>query len=428
MSSDGLASRSFNYYISSPRSYNIEMSHFSSTLTPEEARNLIEHIAEDHGWFTRELREQTPEKVLRAVEKLRSGYGAAARLLAQNLYRSQARFVFELIQNAEDNRYSRALASNAKPYIKFRISPDKIVVDSNEDGFTAANVKAICQVGGSTKTRTDAAQYYIGEKGIGFKSVFMVASRVYIQSGPFSFFFEHEEGDTGIGMIAPEYEKPKETLEDPLTRMTLSLIKGIDETALHQQFRDLPDTLLLFLRQLGSISIERSGFTDGVSESTTYTCQHDEEAGRTILEKTYRKGSEPPEKSLRYYFVQRKLLQDLPNDPKRDYNTAEVVLAFPFDDNSEPVIENQEVFAYLPIRDFGFPFVIQSDFVTQASRQDVMETTRNLTILREIAVTFADAVLKMCTHNTLQFQWMRYLPKKESVTEGFGGNLFLISY
>jgi hypothetical protein len=259
-----------------------------------------------------------------------------------------------LIQNAEDNHYTRAITNRAKPYIKFKISPDKIIVDSNEDGFTAANVEAICKVGGSTKTRTDAAQYYIGEKGIGFKSVFMVASKVFIQSGPFSFFFEHEEGDDGMGMIAPQYQEPDEMLPGSLTRMTLSLIKGIDQSALHQQFRDLPDTLLLFLHKLGSISIEKSGFEASIPESTLYTCRHDEKAGRTTLDRTHYVASGEPQTSCRYYIIQRKTLHDLPSDAKRDYNTAEVVLAFPVDEDSEPVIENQQVFAYLPIRDFGF--------------------------------------------------------------------------
>lgn len=51
-----------------------------------------------------------------------------------------------------------------------------------------SNVRAICSTGESTKTNTSG---YIGEKGIGFKSVFKAASKVHIQSGPFSFFFEH---------------------------------------------------------------------------------------------------------------------------------------------------------------------------------------------------------------------------------------------
>lgn len=71
----------------------------------------------------------------------------------------------------------------------------------------------------------------------------------------------------------------------------------------------------------------------------------------------------------------------------------------------------REVFAFLPIRDFGFSFIIQSDFVTQAARQDIMEDSlRNIGLLYGIAKTFVGAVLQFCKNPTLQYQWMRYLP------------------
>lgn len=275
--------------------------------------------------------------------------------LSTNLYRSNARFVFELIQNAEDNHYSRAKASAAEPYIKFTIRPDKIIVDSNEDGFTPEDVEAICRIGGSNKTRTDA-QYYIGEKGIGFKSVFMVASKVHIQSGPFSFFFEHEPGDSGMGMITPEWEVSDEALPDPLTRMTLTLLDSLDYPDLLSQFDDLPNTLLLFLKKLGKIIIDTDGVPDEAPQVTTYSCQLDESIHRAIvLEVCEQEGEELATESLHYH-ITRKSLYNLPLDGKRDYNTAEVVLAFPVDDtDSTPLIYNNEVYAYLPIRDFGFP-------------------------------------------------------------------------
>jgi HSP90 family molecular chaperone len=69
------------------------------------------------------------------------------------------------------------------PYIKFKIRQNTIVIEYNEDGFTPEDVKAICRIGESTKTQDDSL-YYIGKNGFGFKSVFLVASKVHIQSGP----------------------------------------------------------------------------------------------------------------------------------------------------------------------------------------------------------------------------------------------------
>lgn len=47
-----------------------------------------------------------------------------------------------------------------------------IIVLNNEQGFSAMNIRALCDVGNSTKKGSSAG--YIGQKGIGFKSVFRV--------------------------------------------------------------------------------------------------------------------------------------------------------------------------------------------------------------------------------------------------------------
>lgn len=75
-------------------------------------------------------------------------------------------------------------------------------VQCNEVGFTAANVEALCRIGFSTKKLNRAG--FIGEKGIGFKSVFKVADQVWITSGPYSFKFDATKP---LGMIAPVWEE-----------------------------------------------------------------------------------------------------------------------------------------------------------------------------------------------------------------------------
>ena len=64
--------------------------------------------------------------------------------------------MYELIQNAEDNSYNSAQAKGLSPSLVFAVAPNKIVIDSNEDGFTEENVRAICKLGGSTKLQAAA--------------------------------------------------------------------------------------------------------------------------------------------------------------------------------------------------------------------------------------------------------------------------------
>ncbi|KAG7040114.1 putative ino80 chromatin remodeling complex protein [Colletotrichum scovillei] len=188
------------------------------------AREAVENIATQHGHVGQDKLQQIQPELRLEIEKALFSkdliIGSSVITLAKNLYSSKARFVFELLQNADDNKYTKASSLGSKPFVSFRIFPRKIVVECNEDGFTQQNLEAICAVGQSSKT---GAQGYIGEKGIDFKFVFMVAHKVHIQSGPFSFSFGHKPGDSGMGMISPMLEETSEELESPLTIITLHL-------------------------------------------------------------------------------------------------------------------------------------------------------------------------------------------------------------
>jgi hypothetical protein len=108
--------------------------------------------------------------------------------------------------------------------------------------------------------------FKLGGRGIGFKSVLMVSSKVYINSGPFSSVFEHRPGDSGLSMITPVYCEH----EEPLTRITSTLLNKLDREELKNQFRDLPGTILLFLQKPKRITINEYDVAGTLSESVTY--------------------------------------------------------------------------------------------------------------------------------------------------------------
>lgn len=345
--------------------------------------------------------------------------------VVDNLYSKETRFLYELIQNAEDNSYSTATAAGELPFVAFKLYPDKIIVDSNEDGFSKSDIRAICSVGASTKKFSAG---YIGEKGIGFKSVFKVASKVHIQSGPCSFAFSHtrEDDDDGLGMITPYFEDAEELPSSVRTRITLYLVGSTRFEDRAAEFQDIPDTLLIFLTRLQRLSIEIHHPSND-STVTTYLKRESEQDGlyTTILEKTTGKDSSPSTSEQKYYTT-KTTLKNLPFDEARKDNqgnsidAATVILAFPVDENDEPVIMQQHTFAFLPLRRVGFTFLIQSDFITQANREDVVHSQRNKAILNGVAEAFVNAVVAFCSHPSLKYQWMRYLPTNK-VTDEFWG-------
>jgi len=350
--------------------------------------------------------------------------------VVDNLYSKETRFLYELIQNAEDNSYSTATADGEEPFLAFKLYPHRIIIDSNEDGFSKSNIRAICSVGNSTKKHSAG---YIGEKGIGFKSVFKIAQKVHIQSGPFSFAFSHtrEDDDDGLGMITPYYEDAEELPIGVRTRMILTLLDSTKFEERASEFRDVPNTFLMFLSQLQRLSIELYP-PDNAPTATQYSKRESKENGlyTTFLAKTTREGKEESTSEKKYYSMKSDL-HDLPFDEARkdkqgnSIDRATVILAFPVDEHDEPVLEQQYTYAFLPLRRVGFKFLIQADFVTQANREDVVHSKRNQAVLKGVAKAFADAVVVFCKRPSLRYQWMRYLPE-DFITDEFWRTLWTL--
>lgn len=285
------------------------------------------------------------------------------RRLAKNIYTSNARFIFELLQNADDNQYTRPAEP---PFVSFHLHKDRVVVEYNEDGFTKENLEAICNVDRSTKKNSHG---YIGEKGIGFKSVFMVAWKVLIHSGSYSFSFQHRKGGSGFGMISPIWEESSEDSDEPLTRVTLFFHEDLsaeDLEALHsstlEQLRGLQVEFLLFLRKIKRINVFVYGEDGSIQEEARHSIESFDLYRSVIKKRTVAHGVTEDYSQL--YHITRRKVTGLARSDNREYNaaaeasrsyaTSEVVLAFPLTDSFKAIISSQSVFAFLPIRNAGF--------------------------------------------------------------------------
>lgn len=102
----------------------------------------------------------------------------------------RTRFIQELLQNADDCIYPQGRI----PSFMLTQRGNTIVTEYNEAGFTRANIRSITAIGESTKNRLlNGDLRSIGEKGVGFKTVFATASEVKIYSGEYNFALKAEE-------------------------------------------------------------------------------------------------------------------------------------------------------------------------------------------------------------------------------------------
>ncbi|KAF1808780.1 hypothetical protein P152DRAFT_452583 [Eremomyces bilateralis CBS 781.70] len=364
-----------------------------TSTSREEANVLIQELATENGWLSAEDREYlrvNRPHIIKSVDGARRLACASTEALSRNLYSKDTRFVYELIQNVEDNKYSIADGNKERPHLSFIVSAKSIIIDSNEDGFSEANTRAICKVGESTKSGIEG---YVGEKGIGFKSVFKVARKVHVQSEPYSFAFEYNRGlpDSGLGMVTPLVEPPRRLPLGFRTRIILELNDRVDKDAL---LRELEKDV----RKVYELSTENNRAR----------------IARTIENDTVNLN----------FWIASKSITDMPEEEARTgITTADVLLAFPLNQDDVPTVEEQHIFAFLPLRKVGFKFLIQSDFITQASREDVSNCPWNRRILDEIVNLFlADTISGFLDQPTLKYSWLRYLTTN-GVPDEFWGTL-----
>lgn len=231
---------------------------------------------------------------------------------------------------------------------------DTIVIETNEDGFTRADIDAICETGESSKKRRDEADH-IGEKGIGFKSVFRVAESVRIDSNLWHFHFDYADGSDGadgLGMVTPLLDDPIQLPSDVGTRMTLHLNTRYRRSyaRIVKELEEMPETTIFFLRNILEVKIE----VEIPSTMKTTTTIRKNNTNRGNFKRLTRSitSNQKTDTSTTHYEVYQGPRLDMPKDPRRPIQEASVQLAFPVDETSSKAMLDQRgqyVFAYLPL-------------------------------------------------------------------------------
>lgn len=236
--------------------------------------------------------------------------------------------------------------------LRFTLCSDQLLVDTNEDGFTAANVKAVCSINESSK-KLSSEDESIGEKGIGFKPVFNIAKSVHIQSGLWSFRFDNDRKDP-LSLFVPIPVAPKKLPDQIGTRIALHFQNGKAGEVV-DALQALPSNAIAFLRRIKKLEVIVGDPQRGLilADSRELTKGYDLSRRIVTLRSKTKLGEEDGIKTTENHY---KLFQgkysDLPQDDRRQRTSAEVQLAFPVDSQGQaPLVtgEGEDVFAFLPM-------------------------------------------------------------------------------
>ena len=305
--------------------------------------------------------------------------------VSSDIYSESQRFIFELIQNADD----AALTDSNE--IHFDFHPHSLIVSHKGKSFDEADIYGITNAGKGTKG-SDATK--TGYKGIGFKSVFSKSNRVTILSDGYSFRFDRSlirQSFDGVKMpwqIIPIWTDAKDfhnninsnSLKDTFNVSTI--IELENSLSLKNELNELLSNgkILLFLRKITKISISTNGNLDYTIDKQIHKIE--ESYNEVKLLKN--------DKELSSWIVT--TFDNIPIDDetqialKQDDKTpdklkvakfTEISFAAKIENGKLKAIKGEEslIFTYLPTKviDFEFPFLVNGSFLTNASREGIHE-------------------------------------------------------
>ncbi|XP_057214332.1 uncharacterized protein LOC130569018 [Triplophysa rosa] len=373
----------------------------------DEHKAIIEDIRKTEFGIGVELNEEGQN----LMRKQQARLGRSLERLSTELYSKDTHFVLELIQNADDNSYPNG---GEQPALTFVVERDCITILNNECGFEEKNIRAICDVGRSTKGKHKYG--YIGQKGIGFKSVFKVTDCPKIHSNGFHIQFDKTSGP--MGYILPHWVdrvRPVNSVANEIsekrwtTKIHLPLRSESYQTK--NLFHDVHPSLLLFLHRLRSITI----INETEKHSVTMTRR---DLSHNVLEVAHTGGVE------RWLVVKKMLYLKKIKD---DLKSTELALAFQLSDSSSGNVmpQKQPIFAFLPLRSFGFRFIIQGDFDIPSSREDVdRDSSWNQWIRSEIPQLFVHAMDVFSQHPEFSglgglCYFLQFIPQPSEILDFF---------
>ena len=366
-------------------------------MRKEEAKKVIEkihrRIQEDR--YKERMGEYSPYNV-KGIQKL------IKRL------NSKPRFILEIIQNADDNKYSK---SSNTPQITFVLKENHydifennyeyvLEISYNEDGFEKDNVEKLCQFFGTTKGKIG----FKGEYGTGFKSIFSITHEPYIYSNGFSFKFL--DNGSPLDLIDPiwieDIPVDIQNVEGTMLILPITKEKKDEIVGLIRTLSTSPE-LLLFLKKIEIIEI-----IDEISNLSVKLFRNKEEldiqnktpnlsAEISVVEDSINKKDIgkwlvireslrlPPEYREEF---EREMMRDIAED-----ETTDIVLAFPLKKDNSPNPTPQNLFSLLPVSNYGLKFILQADFILTPNRESIIEDKAwNKWLLDKAVDVFVDAL------------------------------------
>lgn len=350
--------------------------------------------------------------------------------LSTDLYTDANRFIYELLQNADDS------CQNGKPVkVWIKIFNNTLVVAHSGKPFDVNDIKGICNINNGTK-KEDLSK--TGYKGIGFKSVFGQSNKVIIYTEnecfrfdkSYSFKWKWEETQSiwerkndrtfqFPWQIIPVYTEINEIPKDlnnfiynsGANVATIIKINHLDETTKAIQDLSNNTNMFIFLKNISEINFD-------IENPVCITIDRTK-SSRVVLQKTKLPKTEWLIKQIDLEVSESiKLdLQDERNIPDKLIGAKKIELSLATQINDSGIVslevKDKLLYSYLPTSEtkYSFPVLVNTSFLTSANRETIHKDSKwNQWLFESIAIEIFRWISEL-VKTEISFEAYRLLPK-----------------
>ena len=317
------------------------------------------------------------------------------------------RELLELLQNVDDayeELCQQEPSMRGKEVEAFIEYTDNILrVQNNGTTFSEDSINRLCQGGVSGKKK-----YYIGNKGIGFRSILNWASEIRLYSGDYAIRFSEEYAEKQLDEIkrnaniqkeleeepslkfpilyAPEIIKKKKFKFDTTIEITIKQEALEDDWSIEKQISEFDPYILLFLPNITKITFKKD------NECFTFKkkIQEKNELKENIVQKIDVNNKKV--ESKRGFFVFNN--EASPSEIKCKDGKLEIVklaVAIPSDFSEE---YSYSMYTFFPIRTAKSPFhaLMHATFILSQNRDEIINTNNNILVFKELLKFYVSVI------------------------------------
>ena len=358
--------------------------------------------------------------------------------LSGDLYTDSRRFIYELLQNADDS-----VQDNNSVNVWIKLFDDYLVVAHTGRAFDARDLRGICNVNNGTK-KSDSTK--TGYKGIGFKSVFGQSEHVIIftngeyfrfdSSFDFGWSWEEPQEDWEQHnerkfqfpwQIIPIYTEPTEILGtinqyfQQIEANVATVIRLNNAKETKQAIQNLSQNLnmFLFLKNIAKIHFDVSNpisIEIDRTQQNRISLKQNEELKANWLINTI---------TLQVPNELKITLQDERNIPEKLLNADSIELSLAAKIGKEGIIklsaQERLLYAYLPTDEtrYSLPVLVNTSFLTTANRESLHADSKwNQWLFNNIAIEIFKWISELVV-SEFEYQAYRLIPDK-TVSDGLG--------